>query len=120
MLDFISCISGRRETVIVFNSFGCTYELRKLDWGPYTCCVRCTVGTLFDRMCSTRIEVATACKTGEMSTCLTRSACAQHNIRSVYKVSFSPSRRKIHPNVKYINAYVVFKEEHAAVKALKK
>ncbi|XP_031447906.1 RNA-binding protein 34 [Phasianus colchicus] len=29
-------------------------------------------------------------------------------------------KRKIHPNVKYINAYVVFKEEHAAVKALKK
>lgn len=29
-------------------------------------------------------------------------------------------KRKIHPNVKYINAYVVFKEERDAVKALKK
>ncbi|POI31613.1 hypothetical protein CIB84_004637, partial [Bambusicola thoracicus] len=29
-------------------------------------------------------------------------------------------KRKIHPNVKYINAYVVFKEECDAVKALKK
>ncbi|NXC46501.1 RBM34 protein, partial [Penelope pileata] len=29
-------------------------------------------------------------------------------------------KRKIHPNVKYINAYVVFKEECDAIKALKK
>ncbi|XP_021245688.1 RNA-binding protein 34 [Numida meleagris] len=29
-------------------------------------------------------------------------------------------KRKIHPNVKYINAYVVFKEERDAIKALKK
>uniref|UniRef100_A0A8C2STV3 RNA-binding protein 34 n=1 Tax=Coturnix japonica TaxID=93934 RepID=A0A8C2STV3_COTJA len=29
-------------------------------------------------------------------------------------------KRKIHPNAKYINAYVVFKEENAAVKALQK
>uniref|UniRef100_A0A8B9EJ35 RNA binding motif protein 34 n=1 Tax=Anser cygnoides TaxID=8845 RepID=A0A8B9EJ35_ANSCY len=35
-------------------------------------------------------------------------------------VSFSCSRRKIHPKVKYINAYVVFKEECDAIKALKK
>uniref|UniRef100_A0A8C3CK42 RNA binding motif protein 34 n=1 Tax=Cairina moschata TaxID=8855 RepID=A0A8C3CK42_CAIMO len=41
--------------------------------------------------------------------------------RELFKcVSFSCSRRKIHPNVKYINAYVVFKEECDAIKALKK
>ncbi|NXC98611.1 RBM34 protein, partial [Certhia familiaris] len=34
-------------------------------------------------------------------------------------VSFSCSRRKVHPNVKSINAYVVFKEECDAQKALK-
>ncbi|NXR29060.1 RBM34 protein, partial [Cinclus mexicanus] len=34
------------------------------------------------------------------------------------KVSFSHSRHKVHPNAKFINAYVVFKEESDAQKAL--
>ncbi|NXY20626.1 RBM34 protein, partial [Atrichornis clamosus] len=34
-------------------------------------------------------------------------------------VSFSCSRHKVHPNAKFVNAYVVFKEESDAQKALK-
>lgn len=33
-------------------------------------------------------------------------------------VSFSRSRHKVHPNAKFVNAYVVFKEECDAIKAL--
>jgi len=44
MSDCIYSILGRKQTVIVLNSFGCIYELRKLNWGAYTGCVRCTVG----------------------------------------------------------------------------
>lgn len=43
---------------------------------------------------------------------------AQHQQDLSSSVSFSHSRHKMHPNAKFINAYVVFKEESDAQKAL--
>lgn len=49
-----------------------------------------------------------------------KSLCtAQHQQDLSSNVSFSLSRHKVHPNAKFINAYVVFKEECDAQKALK-
>ncbi|NXQ35684.1 RBM34 protein, partial [Alaudala cheleensis] len=44
---------------------------------------------------------------------------AQHQQDLSSHVSFSHSRHKVHPNAKFVNAYVVFKEECDAQKALK-
>lgn len=44
---------------------------------------------------------------------------AQHQQDLSSNVSLSCSRHKVHPNAKFVNAYVVFKEECDAQKALK-
>ncbi|NXS11852.1 RBM34 protein, partial [Neodrepanis coruscans] len=69
--------------------------------------------------CTVQVVKSLFKKYGQIQSIRFRSLVSHHQNDLISYMSFLYSRHKVHPNAKFINAYVVFKEECDAHKALK-